>query len=629
MMGRIRVCCPFYFLALLYICKTRTADIFEGHPKYSHLVSSEQEQKGFPVQHMSGALRPWKRDREFPKPPPVMRPYHVFPMFEHVPVPLVDMDMFRPVSGRRRLPNILSSVLNPQANHQRIQVSPVRNTHGVEVWCGHSKVSVRVNKMVLGFRSSPSYFYLGTCSASRYKKDLIYFHYDLNECGSSLTMMNGQIIYSNTLQYLPESQGTVIRAVPLALNIQCLYNRFHYSYKMGFLPMIRERMFHKSLERRAKMTISVCNERWENLGENESFMLGEPMYFEVSAAHVSKSVKIFVDSCYAASSKDPNSTPEHNIIHNYGCMEDSRRHGSLSRFLERQSNFIRFSVDAFLLPQVTGKYFYLHCKVSVHSTTASPSAKSCTYDSIKKRWEELYADASVCACCDDKCELETKSPLSHVTQSMITSKSWVLNKSEPSFTPHKEGWVSTQDVTDQVKVKSVQEFNEEEKEDSTEEIVTKTEEQMETSGRNKDMLVNDAEEEIELIAGTVATLTEFQKEVAVRSGKVLFLGDQLEKSVDMDVEIIQSMIKTDTLVKSSVQSLEESLDDAHDNKKFNITVPEKISRKEMQPDGLEKNMDVQNTTQSSIMIEEDMFLNAKQEPEEWSKDAQEQTRMKS
>lgn len=187
-MGPIRVCCPLCLLALLYICKACMAYIFEGHQKYSHLVSSEQEQKAFPVHPMSGALRPWTRDGEFPKSPPVMRPYHVFPMFEHVPVPLVDMELLRPVSGRRRLPNILSGVLNPQVNPQRIQVSPVRNTHGVEVWCGYSKVSVRVNQMVLGFRSSPSYFYLGTCSASRSKKDLIYFHYDLNECGSSLTV---------------------------------------------------------------------------------------------------------------------------------------------------------------------------------------------------------------------------------------------------------------------------------------------------------------------------------------------------------------------------------------------------------------------------------------------------------
>lgn len=215
-----------------------------------------------------------------------------------------------------------------------------------------------------------------------------------------------------------------------------------------------------------------------------------------------------------------------------------------------------------------------------------------------------------------------------MTQSLVTSKSWVLNKTEPSFTQHKEEWVSTHDVPEEVKVKTVQEFNEEEKENCTEEIVTKMEEQRETSAKNKAMLVNDAEEEIEVIAGTEATLTEFQEEVAVRSGKVMFLEDQMEKGVDMDVEIVQSTIKTDTLVKSSVQSLEESLDDAHDDKKSNISLPEKISRKEMQPDDLEKNMDVQNTTQSAIMIEEDMFLNAKQEPKEWSKDEQDQTRMK-
>lgn len=188
MMGRVRVCC-LYFLALLHISKTYTGDIFEGH-----FVSSEQ--KAVPAQITSAAVRPWTGHGEFPKAPPVLRPYHVFPMFEHVPVPLVDMELFRPESGRRRLPNVLSSVLVPQVNPQRIRVSPVGNTHGVEVWCGYSKVSVRVNKMLLGFRSSPACFYLGTCSVSRSDEDFIYFHYELNECGGSLTVssdVNGHL----------------------------------------------------------------------------------------------------------------------------------------------------------------------------------------------------------------------------------------------------------------------------------------------------------------------------------------------------------------------------------------------------------------------------------------------------
>lgn len=224
--------------------------------------------------------------------------------------------------------------------------------------------------------------------------------------------------------------------------------------------------------------------------------------------------------------------------------------------------------------------------------------------SIVYQWSLLYSAAS----------------LPHVRQSLITSKSWILNKTEPSFTQHKEGWVGSRGGTEEVEVKSAQEFDEEEEEDYTEEIVTDTEEQMEMTEKTKDMLVNVAEE-IEVIAGTDATFTEFQEEVAARSGKVMFLGDKMEKSVNMDVESFQSTNKTDTVEKSSVLSIEESMDDARDDKKSSVSEEEKISRKEIKPDDLEKNMDVQNTTRPTVMIDEDMFLNAKQEPKEWSKDA--------
>lgn len=49
-------------------------------------------------------------------------------------------------------------------------------------------------------------------------------------------------------------------------------------------------------------------------------MLGEPMYFEVSAAYISEDERIFVDSCYAAASTDPKSIPQHDVICNYGYV---------------------------------------------------------------------------------------------------------------------------------------------------------------------------------------------------------------------------------------------------------------------------------------------------------------------
>lgn len=186
-MERISLCfsCSLYFLGIMYIAKAYTHGN-GGHLEYSNVVSTEQKVRA--MQPMPGGVRPWTEDSEFIKNPPVMRPYHVFPMFQHVPVPLVEMELFRPVSGRRHLPNLLTSLLIPQVNPQFTQVSPVRNARGVEVWCGYSKISVRMNKNGLGFRGSPSSFHLGKCPVSRSDKNFLYFHYDLNDCDSSLTV---------------------------------------------------------------------------------------------------------------------------------------------------------------------------------------------------------------------------------------------------------------------------------------------------------------------------------------------------------------------------------------------------------------------------------------------------------
>ncbi|XP_016313708.1 zona pellucida sperm-binding protein 3-like [Sinocyclocheilus anshuiensis] len=618
-------CCSLYFLGMLHITRAYTYGT-GGHLEYSNVVSTEQ--KVHDTQPTPGAVRPWTGDR---KNPAVMRPYHVFPMFQHAPVPLADMELFRPVSGRRRLPNRLTSLLIPQTNPQLIQVSPVRYARGVEVWCGYSKISVRMNKSLLGFRSSPSSFHLGTCPVSRSDENFLYFHYDLNDCESSLTMMKGQIMYSNTLHYTPaEPPGTVIRAVPLTLNIQCLYNRFHYSYKMGFLPVVREHIFHKIFERRAKFSLYVCNERWERLEGNGRFVLDEPMYFEVSAAYISEDERIFVDSCYVTASRDPKSIPQHSVICNYGCMEDSRRQASLSRFLQRQSNIIRFSVDAFLLPQVTDTHFYLHCTVSVHSATTSAIAKSCTYNNVERRWEELYTDASVCACCDSTCEIESSSSLPHVTQS-ITSKPWILDKNEQSLIQTMEGWVNVQEDTEEMKFKSAEGIDEEEEDGYTVEIVTDTEEQTEAKEKHKKMPMNDLDEDVEVIVGTVETTTELKDKKGDRSGKVMLVREQKNRvvKIEEDAGRHERTSRTEIVERPSVQFMEELSEDVNNDQASSksgaqeiiLITREELSEDKIQPEDFEKNIQVQNTIgPSQIVMDEEIFLNAKHESVEWNRD---------
>ncbi|CDQ74062.1 unnamed protein product [Oncorhynchus mykiss] len=138
-------------------------------------------------------------------------------MFQHSAVPVVDRDLFRPVTGKIRFPSILTNLLLPPQNSpERNHFSLVRNPRGVEMWCG---ISGRINRGQLRFRCLASMLFLGTPL-------FFYFHYDLNDGGSTQTTMNGQLVYSSSLHFSPEPQGPLIRAIPLNLPIQCIYNRY-------------------------------------------------------------------------------------------------------------------------------------------------------------------------------------------------------------------------------------------------------------------------------------------------------------------------------------------------------------------------------------------------------------------
>lgn len=137
------------------------------------------------------------------------------------------------------------------------------------------------------------------------------------------------------------------------------------------------------------------------------------------------------------------------------CMVESK--DGRSRFIPYTATVVRFSVDAFMFKEMSNQvikthleetfdfsttvcmqsyHFYLllyqlfmHCHMSVGSTMATSVAKSCNYDTNKKRsweremehftvfsqqenlttlfvpsrWVELYGLHKVCACCESTC----------------------------------------------------------------------------------------------------------------------------------------------------------------------------------------------------------------------------------
>ncbi|XP_043117561.1 zona pellucida sperm-binding protein 3-like [Puntigrus tetrazona] len=106
----------------------------------------------------------------------------------------------------------------------------------------------------------------------------------------------------------------------------------------------------------------------------------------------------------------------------FRCMTDSKS-SRWSKFIQSgQRNVVRFSLDAFMFHGMLGEHLYMHCEISVGNFKPSSSAKSCAYNQLTKRWEELYGSNDACLCCDSTC---LSSDLS-VSSKVITSEPWVM-----------------------------------------------------------------------------------------------------------------------------------------------------------------------------------------------------------
>ncbi|XP_032374442.1 zona pellucida sperm-binding protein 3d.2 isoform X2 [Etheostoma spectabile] len=363
--------------------------------------------------------------RETPTLPP---PYLHLPVFVDSWLPLVDKEHFSPSKGTglEPLPEPVREILFPV----RLSTSPPSNSSvSVRTLCKFNKMLVQVQRSIMGAGGPDSQLKLGTCQTSKLTRDYLYFDYDIGMCGTTRTIMNNQLAYSNTLTYDPPMlQGPIRRAAPFTLPVACYYNRYQYSYKIGYTPKMQMRKIFTPMKNGAKFILTPRNAQWERLSPSDQYMLGYPMYFEANAKSISPNERLYVNLCYITPEKSHTSTPQFAVVKNFGCMVESK--DSHSRFIPYKNNAVRFSVDAFLFTGMMGQ-LYMHCSMSVGSYVPTPIAKSCNYDTETRRWVELDGPDSVCTCCDSNCSAAT----SKVTK-LISSRPWTIQpKVKPTTAP--------------------------------------------------------------------------------------------------------------------------------------------------------------------------------------------------
>ncbi|TKS82476.1 Zona pellucida sperm-binding protein 3 [Collichthys lucidus] len=376
--------------------------------------------------------------RETPTLPP---PYLQLPVFVDSRLPLVEKTHFSPArgTGLEPLPEPVRDVLlRPNGNPTAETPSGV----SVKTSCKLQKMRVQVERSILGTGEADPQVKLGSCQASKTTTEHLYFEYDLGMCGTKRTISNNQVAYSNTLRYDPSPiKGPIRRAAPFALPVACYYNRYQYSYKIGYTPMLQMHKIFKPMKNRVKFILTPRNAQWERLLPTDQYVLGKPMYFEAEAPSMSPDERLYVNLCYATPENSHTSTLQFPVVKNFGCMVESK--DSRSRFIPYKNNAVRFSVDAFLFKGMTGQQLYMHCSMSVGSSTPTPTAKSCNYDTKAKRWVELYGSDSVCTCCDSNCS----SAPSAVTK-IISSSPWTVEpKVKPTAAPKRKTSTTTTTTT--------------------------------------------------------------------------------------------------------------------------------------------------------------------------------------
>nr|XP_057909363.1 zona pellucida sperm-binding protein 3d.2 isoform X2 [Doryrhamphus excisus] len=332
--------------------------------------------------------------------PSLPQPYLKLPVYVDAKLPPQEKLHLYPAigTGSEPLPGPVRERLLPAGPGRR---PPRPAEDSVRTLCKMDKMVVKVPKSILNGAEAISHLKLGTCRANKSSNNYIYFLTELGQCETKREIINGQMTYSNTLQYNSEMpQGPIRRTAPFSLTVACNYTRYQYSYKIGYLPKTHIRHVIKTMKNRANFILTPRNAQWERLSPSDQYVLGEPMYFEAEGPSMPDNMRLYVHSCYATPEKQHTSSPQFAVVNNFGCMAESKY--GRSRFIPYKNNAVRFSVDAFLFKGMTDR-LYMHCSMSAESTLPTPTAKSCNFDTKTGRWVELYGSHWVCVCCNSNC----------------------------------------------------------------------------------------------------------------------------------------------------------------------------------------------------------------------------------
>ncbi|KAM9786414.1 zona pellucida protein C isoform 1-T1 [Syngnathus typhle] len=284
-------------------------------------------------------------------------------------------------------------------------------TKAVQVYCDESELILLVNKRLGDVILNRDEIQLGDgCYSNSELASQLIFTYRYDQCGTRHEMEKGLDVFSNFLHFSPRKVFNS-RLTPSTVHISCIPNRSNE-------PNLPYQTF---LDKSRQFSIQAMDSSWTSAAESNIYIRGQIINIQLSAK-LRPHQQLFIRSCFISSSPESRIKPWSAVIMNKGCTVPSSSSYPLVKFLDSDYSQVKFALNSTSLISE----MYIHCSVLISDIGITSGSKSCNFDLVNSRWEELSGNVEVCRCCNSKCEGLSVKHLSQDAKAVVSTGPIIL-----------------------------------------------------------------------------------------------------------------------------------------------------------------------------------------------------------
>ncbi|KAE8289713.1 hypothetical protein D5F01_LYC11420 [Larimichthys crocea] len=240
------------------------------------------------------------------------------------------------------------------------------------------------------------------------------FTYSLDECGTVRVMQNGFATFTNSLHLNFKKASPTWWQTPSSVHISCFPKRSYAN--PNFVPTFN---------------IKAMNPSWTSAADSNVYKRGQVVNLQVSAK-TRPEQQLFVQSCFVSASPEPQTKPRHAVIMNKGCTVPLGSPHAVVKFVASdRADVVNFVLNtSYLIPEL-----YIQCNVLLSDKGVTSGSKSCNYDVIQSRWEDLSRTPEVCKCCSSKCKGLSIKQLLEDAKAIVSTGPFVIVDKDVEMSP--------------------------------------------------------------------------------------------------------------------------------------------------------------------------------------------------